>query len=319
MTTSYPIGAHERSRWILSHRSAKAALDPSRAYATVWEEELDAAGVVQPVAAVFLTNKECPYRCLMCDLWRQTLDRAVPAGNIPNQIRAALSTVPAARHVKLYNAGSFFDPGAIPVADDEAIARAVDSFDRVIVESHPAFLTGRHRDRCLRFRDAIAGELEIAVGLETAHEATLARLNKGMTLDSFRRAAEFLASRQIALRVFILLKPPFTSEDEGIERACRSIDFAIGCGATVCTVIPTRGGNGALEALGDDFAPPALASLERVIEYGISRGQCRVFADLWDVERLFTCACAEPRAERLRTMNRRQVRAPSVDCAACAR
>jgi hypothetical protein len=161
--------------------------------------------------------------------------------------------------------------------------------------------------------------LEVAIGLETAHEPTLARLNKRMTVDSFRRAAGFLADHDIALRVFILLNPPFLKGAEAIEWACRSIDVAADCGAGACSVIPTRGGNGAMEALGDEVERPGLPALEAVIEYGLSRGDLRVFADLWDIERFFDCACSLARAERLRTMNRTQRPAEPVVCGCDAR
>jgi radical SAM enzyme (TIGR01210 family) len=254
----------------------------------------------------------------MCDLWVNTLDETVPSGVIAGQIRAALATLPPARQIKLYNAGSFFDPGAIPPDDDEEIAAAVAGFDRVIVESHPSFLVGAHGERCLRFRDLLRGvrpldterlkgsdpgQLEVAIGLETAHPGVLARLNKKMTLEQFRRAANFLREHDIALRVFILLSPPFMPAAASVEWACRSIDLAEECGATACTVIPTRGGNGAMEAIGDEFVPPRLRALEASIEYGLSRTGMRVFADLWDIERLFDCVCSRDRAARLRLMN----------------
>jgi radical SAM enzyme (TIGR01210 family) len=226
--------------------------------------------------------------------------------------------LPPARAVKLYNSGSFFDPHAIPPADDDEIAFAVRSFERVIVESHPACLTGAHADRCLRFRDRLAGRLEVAIGLETAHPQVLERLNKRMTLDSFRRAAEFLRCEDIALRVFILLSPPFMPKDEDVDWACRSIDEAIACGASVCAIIPTRTGNGAMEALGDEFHPPGLISLETVIEYGLSRGDTRMFGDLWDIERCFTCECSPRRAARLRLMNREQRVPDPVACPYCS-
>jgi radical SAM enzyme (TIGR01210 family) len=250
----------------------------------------------------------------MCDLWVNTLDRRVPPGAIAGQIRYALERLSPARQVKLYNAGSFFDPQAIPPGGYKGIAAALSGFVRVIVESHPTFLSGTRSDRCLRFRDLIEGKLEVAIGLETVHPAVLEKLNKHMTVASFRRAADFLKEHAIDLRVFILLKPPFLKEREGIKWACRSLDFAAACGADVCSVIPVRGGNGAMEALGDDFAPPKLRSLETTVEYGLSLNRLRVFADLWGIERLFDCPCSARRAARLREINRTQRLPDRVVC-----
>jgi radical SAM enzyme (TIGR01210 family) len=301
---------------VLKHRSVKPALDPLHAYAALWEEEADASGLLAPTSVIFLTNQECPFRCVMCDLWMHTLDAPVPRGAIAGQIREALSGLAPARQLKLYNAGSFFDPGAIPPEDDEDIAREVEGFDRVIVESHPAFLSGPYGERCLRFRDRLAGRLEVAIGLETAHPGVLERLNKRMTLDSFQRAALFLRQHDIDLRVFVLLSPPYMPPAESVEWACRSIDLAADCGATACTVIPTRGGNGAMEAIGEDFAPPRLRDLEAAVEYGLASPLgMRVFSDLWNIERFFDCGCAGGRARRLLAMNRAQRVPAAVTCA----
>jgi radical SAM enzyme (TIGR01210 family) len=304
-------------RFVLQHRPQKNQLDPYRAYATMWEEEIDSSGTLASTAVVFVTNRECPFRCVMCDLWVNTLDESVPPGAIATQIRSALADLPPARQVKLYNAGSFFDPAAIPPEDYDAIAEAVGGFERVIVESHPAFLADAHGERCLRFRDLVPGQLEVAIGLETAHPDVLARLNKKMTLDTYRRAAGFLREHRIALRVFILLSPPFMPRHDAVEWACRSLDLAAECGATVATVIPTRGGNGAMEAIGHQFTPPRLPDLETAVEYGLSIGGLRVFADLWNVDRLVDCGCSGARTTRLGVMNRVQQVPPRVVCAHC--
>jgi radical SAM enzyme (TIGR01210 family) len=315
----YPDTPAGRDRWILSRRGPRAAPDARRAAAAFVEPERSEAGEVVPVATVFLVNRECPWRCLMCDLWRHTLEEAVPPGALPAQLEGALAGLPPARQIKLYNSGSFFDARAVPPADHPAIAARVAGFERVIVECHPS-LVG---EAVPRFRDRLAGRLEVAMGLETAHPQALEKLNKRMTLDLFARAAEFLRREDIALRAFILVQPPFLPDPaEARVWARRSVEFALETGATVAALIPTRGGNGALEALAAAgvFRPPTLATLEAALDDGLAvaqaRGRGRVFADLWDLEAFSDCAvCLPARRERLARLNLRQAWEPRPSCA----
>ena len=314
--TSFPANAAERDAWIVARRPERNVMDPLRPYAFVVEDERAASGEIVTVATVFLTNRECPWRCLMCDLWRNTLTESVPAGAIPKQIEDALQRLGVARQIKLYNSGSFFDPKAIPLQDHAAIAERVAGFERVIVECHPA-LVG---ETCINFNDRIAGRLEVAMGLETAHPEILERLNKRMSLRQFEQAARFLRKNDIDLRVFILVKPPFMEEEEALEWAARSLEFAFGCGATAATLIPTRGGNGAMEELAGAglFSPPKLTTLEGAVANGIAMKKGRVFADLWDVRRAATCeTCAQLRIARLHAMNLQQRVLPPVPCERC--
>jgi len=316
LLTSFPASAAERDAWIVARRPERNVMDPLRPYAFVVEDERAASGEIVPVATVFLTNRECPWRCLMCDLWRNTLTESVPAGAIPKQIEYALQRLGAARQIKLYNSGSFFDPKAIPVADYAAIAECVAGFERVIVECHPA-LVG---ETCINFNDRIAGRLEVAIGLETAHPEILERLNKRMSLKQFEHAAQFLENNNIDLRVFILVKPPFMDEEEALEWAARSLEFTFDCGATAATLIPTRGGNGAMEELAGArlFSPPKMATLEAAMANGIAMKKGRVFADLWDVRRTASCeTCTQLRIARLHAMNLQQCAMPPVPCERC--
>ena len=310
---AYPETARARDHWILSRRGARNSVDPTRPYAFLVEQERADTGEVVAVATIFLTNRECPWRCLMCDLWTNTLSESVPSGSILAQMEFALTRLPPARQIKLYNSGSFFDPRAIPREDFPAIAGRIRPFERVIVECHPALVD----DEVLRFRDLLAGKLEVAMGLETVHPEVLPRLNKRMTLEQFSCAAEFLRSHDIALRVFILVKPPFLDEAEALEWTRRSIDFAFDRGATVASLIPTRLGNGALEALAarGEFSMPRLETLESAMDYGIALQRGRVFADLWDLEKFSNCAaCFSTRRARLERMNLSQRIEPRVMC-----
>jgi uncharacterized Fe-S cluster-containing MiaB family protein len=308
----YPAAPEERTRWIRERRGPRNEVDPSRAYAAFVENERDARGRVVPVATVFLTNRECPWTCAMCDLWRNTTEAAGPAGSAPRQIRAALAELPGASVLKLYNSGSFFDSGAIPRADWPAIAELCRGFERIIVESHPR-LVG---PAVLEFAGMIGGTLEVAMGLETCHPAALHLLNKRIAPADFWRACAFLKAGGIQVRSFVLVRPPFVPEPEQTHWLRKSTRFALDSGSDVVALIPTRLGNGALEALG--AREPALVEIEAAQEFGISLGAGRVFADTWDLARFSHCdACAEARSERLARMNLAQTIEPRVNCAYC--
>jgi radical SAM enzyme (TIGR01210 family) len=319
MTSAYP--SRGRTAWILAQRPPlPSAPDPDAPRGVFLERERLVSGAVVDSGVVLLTNRECPWRCLMCDLWKDTTRDSVPEGAIPRQVELAVrtwsesGTLPV--QVKLYNSGSFFDPGAIPPADYAPVARRIAFARHVVVESHP-LLVG---DRARTLRDLLSGSLEVALGLETAHPEVLERLNKGFDLAQFARAAGFLAAERISLRVFILVNPPFLDGQSGLEWAVKSAEFAFSCGAGSVVLIPTRAGNGAMERLREsgEFVPPTLATLEAAQGAALALGRGRVFADTWALEPFSTCPhCFAARRERLETVNLTQRDVPPVRCDAC--
>jgi radical SAM enzyme (TIGR01210 family) len=314
--SSYPENRTERDRWILARRSRRNTVDPLHPYACFVEEECSATGEIVPVATVFLTNRECPWRCVMCDLWKNALAETVPTGAISAQIDYALQQLSPARQIKLYNSGSFFDVQAIPLQDHPVIASQVAGFERVIVECHPA-LVG---ENCFRFNERLNGRLEVALGLETVHPQILDKLNKRMTTEEFAAAARMLRANDIDLRVFLLVKPPFMREDEAVGWTARSLDFAFDCGATAVTLIPTRGGNGAMEELATigEFAPPQIGTLEAALGYGLTLNRGRVFVDLWYLNETAACQdCYQSRISRMRVMNLQQTILQPIVCERC--
>lgn len=299
MNPSLPVFNDQQ---ILAARPPKNQVSHETPYAFLNETEYSAAGVLTEVSTIFLTNRECPFHCLMCDLWKNTTDETLKPGQIPHQIEYALDRLPPARHIKLYNSGNFFDVKAIPQKDLPTIADLTQPFDRVIVENHPLLCN----QSCIEFQQMISGQLEIALGLETIHKEVLRSLNKKMTLDDFSKAVEFLRSHSIPVRAFVLLKPPFMNEQAGVEWAIRSVEYAFSLGVECCSLIPTRSGNGILEQLqqSDQFAPPQLASIETTLETCLNLQQGRVFMDLWDLEQQYSNELnLNARLERLRQMN----------------
>ncbi len=327
----YPATAAARDRFVLARRPARPDYDPWRYQGLIVEDERAANGDLIRMATVLLTGRECPWRCAMCDLWTFTTEADTPRGAIPAQLTAARAVL-ASQGVppggmKLYNAGSFFDPRAVPESDYDDVGGALAGVPYAVVESHPA-LIGPRVDRLLASLGRSAGpdgvptRLEVAMGLETAHPVALEQLNKRFTLERFAAAARALEDRGVGLRVFLLISPPFVPDDAQDDWLLASVDAAFSCGAAVVSLIPTRTGNGALEALAAEgsFRSPDLDDVERSFELALPKagGQRRVFVDLWEIERFATCPhCAQDRRDRLEAMNHAQRVLPGSRCQAC--
>src|SRR5262245_4650437 len=140
----YPVAYTARDRFIPDRRGPRKGHDPWRYQDLVVEDELTSSRGLAPTATVFLTGRECAWRCVMCDLWQYTTAENTPLGAIPAQIVDARRVLEiqgqTVSQMKLYNASNFFDPHAVPAEDYGAIAGALAELDLVVVESHPALI-----------------------------------------------------------------------------------------------------------------------------------------------------------------------------------
>ncbi|HJP60105.1 MAG TPA: hypothetical protein VJ865_08895 [Gemmatimonadaceae bacterium] len=300
-------------------RPPKPVINPYRAHGTLLEQERRLAGKLEQTLTVFLAGAECPFACSFCDLWQWTIDGPTPPGALTAQLERALDTLNVEKvdRIKLYNASNFFDPRAVPASDVSGLAKLLDSFGAVTVESH-ANTIGR---RAVAFARSLAGRLEVAIGLESIHPIALAESNKRLELPRFERVVEFLRHNEIDVRVFVLLGAPHVPPGETVEWTTRTVSYAVKTGASVVSIIPVRGGNGELERLQSHglFVPPTLFELENALRDSLGVGDAVVTADLWDVARLPGCAdCRDARIERIRRANLSGKLEPAVDCASCS-
>jgi len=255
--------------------TVKNKVNPAEAYGVFSEDELTRNGRVEKHNIILTTNKECPFKCVMCDLWQNTLDERVDDGVVAKQVEKALASLPKASHLKLYNAGSFFDRQSIPKQDTFQIANLIENYETLIVEAHPKIIG----TSCFQFAEYLNPQLDVAMGLETVDPELLPKLNKSMTLDDFERATHDLLAHDIFVRAFILLRTPWHSEEAGAHWAKESIDFAHSIGVECISVIPLRQNPRHVE---EAFIPPRLEVLEDVVAYGLSKNKGRVFGDSWD-------------------------------------
>ncbi len=289
---------------ILALRGPKRTSHADRPIAFWEERESRGDGSIASVSTILLAGAECRFACSMCDLWKDALNGKTPPGALVQQIDLAFSQVSVSDWVKLYNGSNFFDTTAVPAEDLVPIAQRCSLFERVIVENHPRLL----RPSILSFRDRLRGRLEIAMGLETIKPGGLALLRKEATLDDYEAASEWLLNAGIDIRAFVMLQPPDTSPEEGVDWAVRSAIFAGDKGARHVSIIPARLGNGAMEWFADQgrFCPPSAMQLEKTLEQLLAKSRPFVATvDLWDWNHLqgHCSLCCEPRRLRLESMN----------------
>ena len=303
---------------IRSLRPPRARVDPYRAHGTLIEQERRPDGTIEESLTVFLAGAECPFSCSFCDLWQWTIEGPTPQGALSAQLEQALRSYEgrAPNRVKLYNASNFFDPRAVPPVDVTVIAKLLNGFGAVTVESHASTIGQRATD----FAQAIPGRLEVALGLESIHPLALAKSNKRLDVARFDQAVTHLREHEIDVRVFVLLGMPYVPPSESVDWTVRTVEHAANVGAAVVSIIPVRGGNGELErlqALGF-FTPPTLRQVEEALAATISRSKTAVTVDLWDISRVDACEqCREARVSRLRAANLSGALEPAAPCEMC--
>lgn len=306
------------SQIVAEKRGNKNQLSPTRPVDFIHEIEWVSPDISHTISTLFLLNRECPWRCSMCDLWVNTSDRPVTSEEIISQIDYALSKLPESEWLKLYNSGSFFDAGAIPTSSWNYIADRANRYSHLIIENHPRLTT----PRIMGFLDLLEEtSLEIAMGLESANPRILQNLNKRFDLDDFRRACQFLKSQMVIIRAFVLIEPPFSKSPEAaLNDLITTCEFCNTCGVDNVGLIPSRGGTGFMLELerSGDFREPGIDSIESGFEICLSHFHGITSLDLWDITRFMPCQhCRDARIERFKWMNRHQKIMEPVDCREC--
>jgi hypothetical protein len=243
---------------------------PVDEFISTWREDdvLDGRATVAQV--VVMNSVGCIYEkgagCSMCGYYTETLaKRPAPAAYI-RQIERVVELAPEGAEVlKIYTSGSFLDEREVQAEAQRAIVDlAAKRYRRLLVESRPEFVTD-DRVKPLLGRGV---ELEVAFGLETANDRVLNEtVNKGNTAQENREGA--LRARALGARVksYLLLKPPFLTEDEALEDCVASAVYASAFSDTV-SVNPVNIHRGTLvERLFFDgaYRPPWLWTVAEVM------------------------------------------------------
>ncbi|MEV4211214.1 hypothetical protein [Micromonospora sp. NPDC049662] len=219
----------EQESWRYTVRRQRVVMDPRPA-----QERL--------LTYVFFRSFGCRYdragECTMCNYAaaeRVDLDRMVES------VREALGQHDDYDALGISPLGNMFDPAEVPVVAREAIfgMAAQTSASIFSCESRPEMLTEQSIAVTV---ERLAGKrFFINLGLESA-DPWIQRhcVGKSLSVDAYR-AATALLRRYDAFPVSnVLLGAPFLTEEEAIESAVGSVNWALENGSHICVLFPSN-------------------------------------------------------------------------------
>lgn len=207
-------------------RPPPAPLGAARTPVRIWREE-EAIGAQRVTAFVaVLRTRGCYWAdvkgCTMCGYARDTLGRSATPEELAAQASALARAYRGEPYVKLYTSGSFWDEREV---DAESGRRLLGVFAgaarRLTIETLPEFVS---EERIAEMREAFPGELEVSLGLESTDPTVLRRfVNKGTPPEAYLAAGDRLRARGCRAKAYLLLKPPYLTEEEAIRDTLGSI------------------------------------------------------------------------------------------------
>ncbi|MBN1677286.1 MAG: archaeosine biosynthesis radical SAM protein RaSEA [Candidatus Thermoplasmatota archaeon] len=208
------------------HRRHERKRDLDRP-ASAWREKELIDGRLVDVGVLILQTSGCSHYheggCSMCGYnYGPRLD--VPPSSILRQFENGLGDLGEIRFLKIYTSGSFLDEDEVdPEVSDTILRTCKDLGLRLLFETRPEYVTPARIGRVQFLHD----DVEVALGLESANDKVLeCSINKGFSVKDYDRAAEILREREMDIRTYVLLKPPFLTETEAIRDSVATMAHA---------------------------------------------------------------------------------------------
>ncbi|MEA2071900.1 MAG: archaeosine biosynthesis radical SAM protein RaSEA [Asgard group archaeon] len=224
--------------------------DPEKAIAS-WVEEDRLIHRPGHALVIILNSPGCSWAksssggCSICGYSNETSDN-ITAANLKQQVKRELVKHQGKgfESIKLFNSGSFFDSKEIPLEAQKDILRqfqTISSVKEIVVETRPEYVTKSFLQKVT----TILGKeisLELGMGLETSDDFIRTNyINKGFLLEDYKKAIDITKNfPKIRVRSYLLLKPPFLTEQEAINDTIQSAIDAITLGSRSISINPVN-------------------------------------------------------------------------------
>jgi radical SAM enzyme (TIGR01210 family) len=160
----------------------------------------------------------------MCGYFNDSFWNPVSDHELTAQVNKAMEHYKDEPVVKIFTSGSFFDNKEIPPATrTNILGELANKTEKIIVESRPEHLSSEKLEETKRLLGST--QFEIGIGLETANDKIREQcINKGFIFKEYQHAAQLVKKHQGMVKTYVLLKPPFLTEQESIEDCTRTVE-----------------------------------------------------------------------------------------------
>jgi archaeosine synthase beta-subunit len=198
-------------------------------YVNLWSER-EAIGPERVDAFVaILRTRGCYWAdvkgCSMCGYAKDTLGRSATPEELAQQLDGVLRAYRGQPYVKFYTSGSFLDDREV---DPDSRRKIVSAFSgrarRLLFETLPEFAQPQTLQP---LQEVFDGEIEVALGLESTQPEVLQRfINKGAPPSEYLAAGDRVRGLGARAKAYLLLKPPYLTEQESIDDVAASVRIA---------------------------------------------------------------------------------------------
>jgi radical SAM enzyme (TIGR01210 family) len=196
-----------------------------------WKGKDAYTGSVFTTLTVIFRTGGCAWnRCRMCG-YRHERYHGLSGDALADRIIRQVNWVKANfrddeyQMLKIFTSGSFFDPEEVPPPVRDAVAAAFRG-KLVIAETRPEYVTTDAISEFIAGIDDGTWEkpLYVAMGLETTDDGIREKsIDKGFTFADFTGAADRARAGGAGVKTYLMMKPPFLTEQEAIDDMHRSI------------------------------------------------------------------------------------------------
>jgi hypothetical protein len=208
-------------------RDKAKRVDKPDDYIAAWHEKDRLETGIEKAFVLILRTNGCFWAhisgCSMCGYFNDTNISDINYEHLEHQLEKALKIYNNEKLVKIYTSGSFLDDREVAEPMQFKLLDSFSNANKIVIESRPEFVTEKKLEKLNKYKE----KLIIALGLECASDEVLKNsINKGFTINEYKRAARLLNKYKMSLKTYILVKPPYVTEKDAIEYAVNTANFA---------------------------------------------------------------------------------------------